>query len=85
MKKAISWLLTLTLAFTCLIPAFSAAAANYTVPISNEGKRVVVMLSGDGDALYDKDGNQIGRASCRTATACLSLPICSPVSTTPPS
>ena len=59
MKKAISWLLTLTLAFTCLIPAFSAAAANYTVPISNEGKRVVVMLSGDGDALYDKDGNRL--------------------------
>ena len=74
MKRTLSICLTFLLVLTCLIPAFSAAAANYTVPISNEGKRVVVMLSGDGDALYDKDG-----------TACLSLPICSPVSTTPPS
>ena len=59
MKRTISWLLTLVLLLTCLIPAFSAAAANYTVPISNVGKRVVVMLSGDGDALYDKDGNRL--------------------------
>ena len=59
MRRTISVFLTFALLLTCLIPAFSAAAANYTVPISNEGKRVVVMLSGDGDALYDKDGNRL--------------------------
>ena len=58
-KKLLATLLALALVITCLMPAFSVAAENYTVPIRNDGKRVVVMLSGDGDALYDKDGNRL--------------------------
>ncbi len=53
MKKVISILLTLVLIFTFATPAFAATLTSWwsTIP--------VVSIAGDGEPLYDSEGNQI--------------------------
>ncbi|MGN1348937.1 MAG: hypothetical protein ACI4VI_08335 [Acutalibacteraceae bacterium] len=53
MKKFVSILLTATLLFTLAVPAFAANLTNWWSQIP------VVNISGDGDTLYDAEGNKI--------------------------
>ncbi len=54
MKKVISVLLVAVLFFTCSIPAFSWVDANET-----RSQIPIIRISGDGEALYDAEGNKI--------------------------
>ena len=54
MKKAISVLLVFVLFFTLAIPAFSWVDANET-----RSQIPVIRISGDGEALYDAQGNKL--------------------------
>ncbi len=63
MKKRLAWFLLFALLITALCPAFGAAAEANTVPITNSGDRVVVMLSGDGEAIYDTEGKRMFKFS----------------------
>ena len=53
MKRLISMFLCILLIFTCALPAF---AGN---PGLTGSQIPVILLSGDGDVLYDKDGNRL--------------------------
>ena len=63
MKKVIARLLAVLLTVVCFLPAFSAAATQDGVPIRDTGTHPVVMLSGDGEAIYDTDGNRLFKFS----------------------
>ena len=63
MKKVIARLLAVLLTVVCFLPAFSAAATQDGVPIRDTGTHPVVMLSGDGEAIYDADGNRLFKFS----------------------
>ena len=65
MKKRLAWFLLFALLITSLCPALGAAAEANTVPITNSGDRVVVMLSGDGEAIYDTEGKRMFKFSDR--------------------
>ncbi len=54
MKKVISVLLVAILFFTCAFPAFSWVDANET-----RSQIPIIRISGDGEALYDAEGNKI--------------------------
>ncbi|MBQ8177473.1 MAG: hypothetical protein IJ035_10620 [Oscillospiraceae bacterium] len=54
MKKAVSVLLVVVLLFTFILPAFSWVDANET-----RSQIPVIRISGDGEALYDSEGNKI--------------------------
>ncbi len=54
MKKVISALLTVVLLFTFVMPAFSWVDAN-----ESRSQVPVIRISGDGEALYDAEGNKI--------------------------
>ena len=54
MKKIVSLILALLLVFSLVLPAFSAVNVNET-----KSQIPVIRISGDGEALYDADGNKI--------------------------
>lgn len=44
----------------CLLLLFSVSASAFAVPLSTKGSQIpLVLLGGDGDTLYDKDGNYL--------------------------
>ena len=56
MKKLLSLLLCAMLALSCAAPAFATAGgSNFRSPMP------IIMISGDGDAIVDKDGNKAVR------------------------
>ncbi|MGN1419195.1 MAG: hypothetical protein ACI4W6_07685 [Acutalibacteraceae bacterium] len=58
MKKLLSVFLSLLMIFSLFVPAF-AGNAN----LQNRSQYPVIVISGDGDTLYDKDGNKLLRYS----------------------
>ncbi len=56
MKKLISVILTLVMLFTLAIPAFAGRS-------NSQSQIPVILISGDGDSIYDADGNEVFRFS----------------------
>ena len=54
MKKILSLVLAVIFVFSLVLPAFSAVNVNET-----KSQIPVIRISGDGEALYDADGNKI--------------------------
>ena len=54
MKKIVSLLLSVVLVFCTIIPAFAGVDAN-----ESKSQIPVIRISGDGEPLYDEDGNKI--------------------------
>ena len=58
MKKALSLILVCILLFTAMLPTFAQNAAPKTEPQSS-GSVPMVRLLGDGQEIYDEDGNPV--------------------------
>ena len=59
MKRILSLCLTAALLLTSGAGLFAAAAEKVPVGLKSSADVPVILIGGDGDILYDKDGNEI--------------------------